>query len=892
MIEAMGRRGRGGMSFPPRRRRCPPEVPTSAIAREDADAAVPAAGGGARPAAVMGDRCPRALHGAVSRTGRFVTEASLAEFIMATKKYLSLEEAAERLNVSIEELRRMRERGEIRGFADRGTWKFRVDDIEKLARSRTADSDPEVPLGGGSALDDELSDQETTIRKGGDAVLSSAELTGGSDSDVRLVVDESLLPEPAGSDSDVKLTEGAAAPSASLHDSDSDVKLAGKEALARTDSDVRLAPPPELAKSDSDVRLAPPKDLTQSDSDVRLAPPPAEDLSRSDSDVRLAPPPEPESDSDVKLAPPAEEIELSGAGSDSDVRLRSEEGEPAAVSLSESDSEIRLVDDEAPADSDSDVKLFTDSAADDLSRTMPMVQQGSDSDVKVVGEEESSSDVQLLGQTAPMIQPSPESSRIDAELAAPKSSLQPSDKGSDSDVQLIGEEELAASGADSASALDDATDNELALLSDTGSELDLGTPSDVGSSVLVGDESDLLGSDSGVSLGGESGVALASESGIALERAMDSGIALEGQSEDEDISLKKADEAESDIALEGLEDSGFALDAAEDSHAGAQPHGDALSLFDEESGVSLGEDSGIALERADDSGIALDAIDDSGIALEPEGDSGIALDLGEDSGIALADDEGSDIALAEDEGSGIALADAEESGIALAEEEDSGITLADDSGIALGAAEDSGIALGPADDDVTATMPAIQSQGAVDELGETAIEFHADEAGQEVDESDFEIGPLSDSEDATQSVLLFDDEEDEEEDAATVVKKKEVDEAADEFAEFDLDEAGEEALDELEELDIDEEGGEFFEADEDVFEETGGVAGAAREVVRVVAVEPEWDAVTFVGVSLGSILMALCALLMVDLVRTMWGWQDYTSVTGPILDMIANLFQS
>ena len=41
------------------------------------------------------------------------------------KKYLSLEEAAGMLGISEDELKRAREKGDIRGFADRGNWKFR-----------------------------------------------------------------------------------------------------------------------------------------------------------------------------------------------------------------------------------------------------------------------------------------------------------------------------------------------------------------------------------------------------------------------------------------------------------------------------------------------------------------------------------------------------------------------------------------------------------------------------------------------------------------------------------------------------------------------------------------------------------------------------------------------
>ena len=45
------------------------------------------------------------------------------------KKYLTLEEAAERLGMTAREMEQQREDGVIRGFANRGSWKFREDDV-------------------------------------------------------------------------------------------------------------------------------------------------------------------------------------------------------------------------------------------------------------------------------------------------------------------------------------------------------------------------------------------------------------------------------------------------------------------------------------------------------------------------------------------------------------------------------------------------------------------------------------------------------------------------------------------------------------------------------------------------------------------------------------------
>lgn len=195
------------------------------------------------------------------------------------KKYLTIEEAAELLGVEPSVLSRLREKGEIRAFADRGNWKFREDDVEELVRKRQTDSDPDVPLftpGGsdkgkqndlgstmmmdadkssgdssldlGSEVGENLGEQPTIVRKGGLDDLM------GSDSDVRLVFDDSLMPEPI---SDTSL------PAISPDQSDSDVRLisSGKSSDEGSDSDVKLVADKSAVRpgsgegSDSDVAL-------------------------------------------------------------------------------------------------------------------------------------------------------------------------------------------------------------------------------------------------------------------------------------------------------------------------------------------------------------------------------------------------------------------------------------------------------------------------------------------------------------------------------------------------------------------------------------------------------------------------------------------------------------
>jgi excisionase family DNA binding protein len=219
------------------------------------------------------------------------------------KKYLTLEEAARQLGMAPDELVRLRERGEIRGFADRGTWKFRSEDVDEFARSRDADSSPDVPI-----IDDKPGKKglggDSGIRKG----AGSPRFNKTSDSDVRLLLDETLVPGAKDSDPEVVLSQ--------LVTSDSDVRLtddAGGLVDSASDSDVKLI------STSSDMLL--PSDDDSSDA--------------SDSDVKLV---SADSDSDVRLAKPGTEPQA--PGSDSDVRLVGTE-DMATIS---SDSDLRLTD--------------------------------------------------------------------------------------------------------------------------------------------------------------------------------------------------------------------------------------------------------------------------------------------------------------------------------------------------------------------------------------------------------------------------------------------------------------------------------------------------------------------------------------------------------------------
>src|SRR5262249_18333742 len=161
-----------------------------------------------------------------------------------------LEEAARILGMDPDKLSQMAQKREIRAFADRGTWRFRTQDVEEKARQLGMGSNPDLQLGEApltakapakagdedifdfaleSAADPMKTEHEividspssSSIRHQGPTVKPETPKPGskpatpkpGSDSDVHLVFDVTEE-APAVPDSDVKL-EDAGPPSKS-----------------------------------------------------------------------------------------------------------------------------------------------------------------------------------------------------------------------------------------------------------------------------------------------------------------------------------------------------------------------------------------------------------------------------------------------------------------------------------------------------------------------------------------------------------------------------------------------------------------------------------------------------------------------------------------------------
>lgn len=116
--------------------------------------------------------------------------------------YVSLDEAAKILGISADELVEMRSRGEIFGYRDGKSWKFKTEEIERVQSELDGDAMDEE-AGGSSILISERqvgpsgSKSGSTIGKAGESDLSlGSDLNLADDDDQRMGSDVALVPDP------------------------------------------------------------------------------------------------------------------------------------------------------------------------------------------------------------------------------------------------------------------------------------------------------------------------------------------------------------------------------------------------------------------------------------------------------------------------------------------------------------------------------------------------------------------------------------------------------------------------------------------------------------------------------------------------------------------------
>lgn len=193
------------------------------------------------------------------------------------QKFVSLDEAAQQLGISKDRLNELREDGKVRAYRDGASWKFRTDDVDKLAADGIPDaSSSDLAL---NLDDDEPSSAPVSDIKLDDLDLGSSleldlgdeEPIAGAASDLSLDdLDEPTVPvEGAGEDDEVSLADEE-----EIDEFSDSILLSENELGESTDR-----PPSTIigkAEMAADLDLALGDDASQSD--VRLAEPGASNV--------------------------------------------------------------------------------------------------------------------------------------------------------------------------------------------------------------------------------------------------------------------------------------------------------------------------------------------------------------------------------------------------------------------------------------------------------------------------------------------------------------------------------------------------------------------------------------------------------------------------------------
>ncbi|MCP3695080.1 MAG: excisionase family DNA-binding protein [Planctomycetaceae bacterium] len=257
----------------------------------------------------------------------------------------TLDEAAKLLNVTPEQLGEMRDNGEIRGFRDGSTWKFKTSEVQKLIDQSSAGSDSS-DLG----FEDEGDDEVTMLGESPDlaAMLDSIDDDDDSESSAELGAAASLLVNDSSSSASVIGDSESDSQESDLQLAD-DSSASADDAHVLDDSELLLQQEGgtgeiEVNQQEDDFAFDS-NELDDSSADMDLS---DDDFALSDDDLVLS-----NSDSagnsDITLGSGDSGINL-GSPSDSGISLDEEPmelagGSSSALGLPEEDSGLSLGDD-------------------------------------------------------------------------------------------------------------------------------------------------------------------------------------------------------------------------------------------------------------------------------------------------------------------------------------------------------------------------------------------------------------------------------------------------------------------------------------------------------------------------------------------------------------------
>jgi excisionase family DNA binding protein len=571
-------------------------------------------------------------------------------------QYYTLQEAAAKLRLSADALKEMAKNGELRAFQDRGSLRFRAQEVDELARVRGLSSDPDLQLG--DAPPPSGSSQKTPKPTSSQIKSDPSvfDFTLGTEDSDEVSLGQDLTPSSS------KDVGRKSTPPKSTPPKSSPMKSPAPKSGLRS-------PPPSA--SDSDVRLV--SDGTGLDFQVELdrgaqveQEPPSSHRSGSrktkgkpdqvDSGVRIVPLDQ-STDSDVKMVPDptgsgAPKPRRSNTPSDSDVRLEggsgvknkddalvTEEIDLDAETRKAEEAQSSKVDKGSPKPKRTQIgpggQTPFELSGPEATHIGPPPSKGGKSGAKPTvakKDPDTSSEFELMA-------PPPKSSVIKPTGSGAKGSKPPAPKApADSDVPvLMGDEdvnlgELTGAGGGSGINLKDPADSGISLEQGGSDEIEFELSLDSGKTPAPVEKVETPGKDSG--------------SSNEFELSLDEGSSSDSDSESEfELSLDvpegssiKVEEAEgqsdSDSEFELTLDEAGGLAPAEDSDSGEEEAN--KDIFETDFEVpALDEGSGseaVALEEGEsDSGSSSDF--DLDLTEEPptEGETGsqvVALDDG------------------------------------------------------------------------------------------------------------------------------------------------------------------------------------------------------------------------------------------------------------------------
>lgn len=502
-------------------------------------------------------------------------------------QYYTLEQAAQILQMTPEKLRDMVRQNKVRAFQDRGTMRFRAQEIDEMARVQGLGSDPGLPLG-------EVSKPSSSARRRAQTTAAPPPADDSTDH-INLGQDDQVVPLGESPSGRAKNTTGSSA-RRKTPQSGKPSKL--NPAAKASDSDVRLVPDAsgmdfELSIDDPPAAKSPVPRTRQS----RMASEPL----KSDSDIRIEIP-TPGSDSDVKIISPT-------PGSDSDVKIIGVDSDTdhEAIPLSGQS--------RSKTPSDSDIRMELDDG-------LPLAPSSGRPGSEPMVTEEIDLDMEALAQEAAKSKP-PSSKRSKTQPTKPPSrpTLPTTSPFELSDDDIPAPATPPGAGRSGRALSDSSSDFEVTLDESSPVGSDPSAPK-----LTIDDEEVSLGE-----LSGSTG-----SSGINLEAPVDSGISLEADG---------SDEMEFELSLD---DGSSSAESESGVGAAELPPGESseFELSLDEAGISPGDSDSEFELSLDDSGSSELAVE--GTDAESGSDSEFELTLDEEGGLSPVD-ESSDL-IVEEEG--------------------------------------------------------------------------------------------------------------------------------------------------------------------------------------------------------------------------------------------------